>query len=475
MLPCVRARSRGLTMVELLVAIGILSVLGLALAQLMSTGMATWRSGEVRRGAYERAQYVFDRVRSDLAELQPRDPEMPEAWVFQDYWLPGSFELHSGTVEEIGETGGKSDPDAEMSVGQDAEAGTVYLAPTAPGSEASIEYEIKLPFAAKTVVIEPRIALKRSAGCSGPETNNCWVCVDTAIRASDEHAWSAYATQARFISGLRDETIMPGVALDSDDLASDARQMRVRLRIEPRPGQSSDARLFETATDRLDEPVFRLTASPRDCQTGVRLVSSYRSDHATQYLVFVRSDHGLREAAYFLEDDALYRAERSGVGGSGSLFAGPPPLESPPAGTTVARVVEDLIYFGCAFQSPDGGEQLYWNEAGSVPPRVRLVVTTIPLSGPAAQTSLRAAAAADDTTLAVNGTRGFILGDRERQVVKIGDEWIRYGALGDDRLLGCTRGVRGTLPAAHGKGAAVTAGETFRADVSIPAWGYRDR
>ncbi|MFO7900359.1 MAG: prepilin-type N-terminal cleavage/methylation domain-containing protein, partial [Planctomycetota bacterium] len=112
MLPCVRARSRGLTMVELLVAIGILSVLGLALAQLMSTGMATWRSGEVRRGAYERAQYVFDRVRTDLAELQPRDPEMPEAWVFQDYWLPGSFELHSGTVEEIGETGGKSDPDA---------------------------------------------------------------------------------------------------------------------------------------------------------------------------------------------------------------------------------------------------------------------------------------------------------------------------------------------------------------------------
>ncbi len=459
-------------MVELLVAIGVLSVLGLALAQMMATGMSTWRSGEVRRGAYERAQYVFDRVRSDLATLQPRDPEIPDSRVFEDYWLPGSHELFSGTVDEIGNFGGVSDPTAEMTVRQDAEAGTVYLAPTALGSEAAIEYEIRFPFVARAVVIEPRIALRRSSEYSANST----VFVETAERPGSSYTWSEYTLRAEFVSGLHDQTITPPIALTQADLRNDTREIRVRLSIEPWPGQTSNARLFETEIGRLSQPVMRVQASPRPYRPGVRLVSGYRSGDSTQFLVFVRNAGGrLQEVAYFLEDGALFRAERGLDSGGDSLFLGPPPLDDTPSGTTVARVAEGLIYFGCSFPRRGDGEQLYWNEAGSVPSHIRVSITTIPLSGPTTETSLREAIDAEATTLPVHAARGFILGDPERQVVKIGDEWVRYVTTDGNRLMGCSRGVRGTVPAAHGEGEAVVAGNSFRAEISIPAGGSEDR
>ncbi len=459
-------------MVELLVAIGVLSVLGLALAQMLATGMSTWRSGEVRRGAYERAQYVFDRVRSDLATLQPRDPEVPGSWVFEDYWLPGSHELYSGTVDELGDPGGMSDPTAQMTIRQDGEAGTVYLAPTAPGSESHIEYLIKLPFVARVVLIEPRIALRRS-----PEyTANSTVLVETAERPGSGHTWSEYTLRAEFVSGLHDQTITPPIALTQGDLRNDTREIRVRLRIEPQPGQTSNARLFETATARLSEPVFRVQASPRAFRPGVRLVSGYRSDDSTQFLVFVRNAGGrLQEVAYFLEDGALYRAERGLESGGDSLFLGPPPLDAPPSGTAVARVAEGIIHFGCSFPTRGNGEQLYWNEAGAVPPNIQVEVTTIPLSGPTTETSLREAIDAEATTLPVHSVRGFVLGDPDRQVAKIGDEWVRYVTTSDNQLVGCSRGARGTVPAAHSEGESVVAGNWFRAEISIPTGGDRNR
>lgn len=59
-------RTRGLTLVELLVATGIFLVLGGALAMFLRMGLDTWRVGEMRREAYERAQSILDFVETDL-------------------------------------------------------------------------------------------------------------------------------------------------------------------------------------------------------------------------------------------------------------------------------------------------------------------------------------------------------------------------------------------------------------------------
>jgi len=73
-----RARApRGLTLVELLVATAIFSVLGATIVFFLRQGLATWRAGETRRGAYEEAQAILRQVREDLGGAFVRNPAVP--------------------------------------------------------------------------------------------------------------------------------------------------------------------------------------------------------------------------------------------------------------------------------------------------------------------------------------------------------------------------------------------------------------
>ncbi|MGE3165111.1 MAG: type II secretion system protein J [Planctomycetota bacterium] len=58
---------QGLTLIELLVALTIFLFLGGALVMFLRVGIDTWRVGEVRREAYERAQAVIDELVDDLS------------------------------------------------------------------------------------------------------------------------------------------------------------------------------------------------------------------------------------------------------------------------------------------------------------------------------------------------------------------------------------------------------------------------
>ncbi|MFH1732333.1 MAG: prepilin-type N-terminal cleavage/methylation domain-containing protein, partial [Planctomycetota bacterium] len=142
-------RRLGLTLLELLVAIGILSILGWALVLLLSSGMTTWRTGEMRRGAYERAQFIFDRIGRDLAALYPHNPPMPEEWAFQ--------------ADTLFDPGYEGAADEAVSFASDnislIEGDVRHLKPTDPGKEAWIEYRFDLPFQVKTAVVQPKITL----------------------------------------------------------------------------------------------------------------------------------------------------------------------------------------------------------------------------------------------------------------------------------------------------------------------------
>jgi len=64
---------RGMTLIELLVALTVFLVLGSSLVLFLRTGIDTWRVGEMRRESFERGQAILDQLVDDLRALHP-DP-----------------------------------------------------------------------------------------------------------------------------------------------------------------------------------------------------------------------------------------------------------------------------------------------------------------------------------------------------------------------------------------------------------------
>jgi hypothetical protein len=451
------------TLIELLVAILIMAVLAYAMVQLLSTGMTTWKMGEMRRGAYERAQFIFNQISTDLASLYAFNPAMPGEWSFQADTLYDDD--YDGTGhDEVAFTS------SNISVIEDA--GVRYLKAGNPSSVATVEYTFTLPVNVKTILVQPKITLVRSAGAS----ETCVVHVD-AKSGSNPYDLGI----AQFASGLRDQTITPNI--DVSRQVSAGEDLTIRLRIVPSAGGTCDARLFEASQDAAVRPVFRVAVSPETCQTGIGMWSGY-VDEGPQALVFVRSARGLKEVAYYTVGGALRRAQRDSIGGSGSYFD---PGSS--IGNAVS-VAKGVIYFGCEFQNQynegamaaetetnrKAAVQTHWNEADSVPPYVRVRLSLIPLSGAKRHAYVQATTSAAVTTIRVDSTKPFFRATAtDPEYVKIGKEWIEYTGSDGVNLTGCTRGARGTLPAAHNEGDMVLAGEEFFVNIPIATWGYRSR
>ena len=60
------SRESGLTLIEILVALGVFMLLGSSLVMFLRDGMSTWQIGESRREAYERAGAIMDLIGDDL-------------------------------------------------------------------------------------------------------------------------------------------------------------------------------------------------------------------------------------------------------------------------------------------------------------------------------------------------------------------------------------------------------------------------
>ena len=58
---------RGFTVMEIVVAMGIFIVLGAALITILRQGLALWRTGEAKKDAHEKANFILSYLREDLA------------------------------------------------------------------------------------------------------------------------------------------------------------------------------------------------------------------------------------------------------------------------------------------------------------------------------------------------------------------------------------------------------------------------
>lgn len=68
-------REQGLTLIEILVALGIFIMLGSSLVMFLRDGISTWRIGEVRREGYERAEAILNPICDDIrAVFSDSDP-----------------------------------------------------------------------------------------------------------------------------------------------------------------------------------------------------------------------------------------------------------------------------------------------------------------------------------------------------------------------------------------------------------------
>lgn len=106
------------------------------------------------------------------------------------------------------------------------------------------------------------------------------------------------------------------------------------------------------------------------------------------------------------------------------------------------------------------------------PRRVRVTLVVEQL-GRAARTGVLAESVTTEArSIAVTDPSFIPPTEGTQRFVKIGAEWIRFEAVDGSRLTGCTRGVRGTVPAAHEIGVRVHHGRTVVREYEIPT--YRD-
>lgn len=143
-------RRRGLTLIELLVALSVFMILGTSLVVFLRTGIDTWRVGEMRRESFERGQAILDTIEDDLRALHPDpyhgDGGRVDVALLSDYDANGRQRLrfvrslagetrHPITREAGSLTGGFADYDFEND-GFESRAGLLR----APGGLQEIAY-----------------------------------------------------------------------------------------------------------------------------------------------------------------------------------------------------------------------------------------------------------------------------------------------------------------------------------------------
>jgi len=122
---------RGMTLIELLIAVGLASILMLAVFRLLDTSLSLWSRGEVRRGALEQASATAELLSHDLRSLhRGAQGDLLAEWVPFDADRDGANErfwprlllVRQGSPAEMARVARAAEAGAESDVDADTEA-----------------------------------------------------------------------------------------------------------------------------------------------------------------------------------------------------------------------------------------------------------------------------------------------------------------------------------------------------------------
>ena len=149
--PALRARRLGgFTLVEILVAVGVLAILGTALVGLMSAAMTAWRRGEASRQLHEKLQTLRHQVADDLAAAVVDPPPVPDFhYALDTLWdLPTDESDPYYIIRD-----GKNYLAEDTSSGHDAR----YFAPIGASSSATVTLRVRVPFTIGAALLKARM------------------------------------------------------------------------------------------------------------------------------------------------------------------------------------------------------------------------------------------------------------------------------------------------------------------------------
>jgi len=530
---------RAFTLLEILVAVGILAVLGLALIGLMSAAVDAWRRGEASRQVNEKLQALRRQIADDLTAAVLDPPPVPDF----HYALDTLWDLPEDPNDPYYIIHPTSDPGALKS---DTAPGHAlrYFAPD--GASATVVLRIRVPFVVQAALLKARMdVFDRDASIRLQVTRNnpnaedpeapigSWTDVewlnpdhdrDGALGGAERDI--SAAVQGGDIIFVR-ATLQNAVDDTAQFLRADA------LRAEGRPVLILDCYKRPDALPQRPRPTFlayyengaQVVAFARTIpgETEKATLRDAGTGSGSEYLNYFDddSDDQVDEAAdlkplggralvvYRLQPDPM----RPGTGILRRAFEAPlgRAIDHVPAHDYMANV----LYLGMTFWGADSTTwelrpeldpdydtldppphppSRRWLSSRYLPEQVQVTVVLEPDRGKRTTSALTQAITEDFPTVAtaplyVQSTRGFytphhgadttrtFLRD-PRHYLKVGTEWIFY-----DRVASPTafvipqhgRGARGTIPMAHPTNTEVLRGNTSVFTVGIPAFRHWQR
>ena len=505
---------RGFTLVEMLVALAVLSILGTCLTLMLNSGMSMWRAGERRRQMIERSTAAQDMLREDFAALLPPPADRTSGVEFDLVSDPSHKDSKSGLWAQVRSSGindwaviRQNIVESISSSPDDFEINhEVYYRRSSSTEAGWIEFEFnfypgRLQQGHLTARAEGDASIRVAFGdfSGGPASF-------TTV------AGGAGQPEVGQIVDLQD------VIADAVDNGDNLSRMFVQLRLEEGTTGSVDNKLLRGSAGSGPGFVFRGQvghSAAGDLPTSGHLFTA--QDDYSQRLMFWRStgqkkaqvlsdrNADVAEVVYFMHENTLWRGQNTSRLPEESLFLPERTTDDLAADPNCVPMARGVLFFGVRFWGPGTEEWTSddpdvivagwtWDpddpDTPGLPEKVQIVLVMRPTTMGGYSTTLQdslPAAPAYPYSLRLAPVRGLpgsgseamhvLIGAQELDGTLTGGEWVRFsqiiggGTIVIDQDGRARRGVgsEGAPPVGHPAGSDVYFGQTDTLTIDLPA------
>ncbi len=505
-----RRRRAGFTLMEILVAVAVMAILGLALIGLMSAAVTAWRRGEADRQLHEKLQALQRQIADDLAAAVVDPPPVPDF----HYALDTLRDLPSPADPYYIISSGAGFLKTDPGPGTNAR----YFAPDGANGAADVVLRIRVPFPIGAALLKARcdsldanasIQLQVAKNAPGTDTPGAWQTIETLTGEGMGGAERDITTKNDGTPLVQGGDMVFVRAVLTNGASETAQFLRGdRLRSAGRPVLILDCYKNRNALPQRPRPTFQAYY-----ENGAQVVSWVRT------IPGENEKATLRQQALGGRARVVYRIvpypPEANKPGLGILRRGyQVPLNDSVAVRDIPTqdFITSVLHFSMSFWGADTTvwetrpeldpnyssldpiphpPSRRWLSSRYIPEQVQVTVVLEPDRARHLSVGLRTAIDDDDTgTLQLSSAKGFPSSNHARDFVhdfirdprhfvKIDNEWLYYERVdfgGSALIIPSTgRGVRGTAAAPHASGADVWRGRAFVFTVAVPAFRHWQR